>query len=93
MMLVALQSLVSNGMASILARALGGGDRDAARRTFAAAHALAIAVVLVVNAIYWTVGWRIVEYPGSETRVTSHTESIRTIMTPNTGLINTCWLT
>ncbi|MFC5760720.1 MATE family efflux transporter [Rhizobium sp. GCM10022189] len=61
MMLVALQSLVSNGMASILARALGGGDRDTARRTFAAAHALAIAVVLVVNAIYWTVGWRIVD--------------------------------
>jgi Na+-driven multidrug efflux pump len=60
MMVVALQSLVSNGMASILARELGGGNRDAARHTFAAAHALAIAVVLVVNLIYWTIGWRIV---------------------------------
>ncbi|MEK1899137.1 MAG: MATE family efflux transporter [Rhizobium sp.] len=61
MMLVALQSLVSNGMASILARELGGGNRDAARRTFAVAHVLAIAVVLLVNAIYWTIGWRIVD--------------------------------
>jgi len=60
MMVVALQSLVSNGMASILARELGAGNRDAARRTFAAAHALAIAVVLIVNLIYWSVGWRIV---------------------------------
>ena len=34
MMLVALQSLVSNGMASILARELGAGNRDAQTMAF-----------------------------------------------------------
>ncbi|WP_454848817.1 MATE family efflux transporter [Rhizobium binxianense] len=56
MMLVALQSLVSNGMASILARRLGAGDRDGAQRVFGAAHGLALAVVVLVNILYWTAG-------------------------------------
>lgn len=45
-----------------------------------------------LNEDFAIVGWRIVEYPGSPSRLTAHTESIRTIMKPNTGLINTCWL-
>ncbi|MBB3314345.1 Na+-driven multidrug efflux pump [Rhizobium sp. BK181] len=61
MMVIALQSLVSNGMASILARQLGAGDRPTARRTFATAHLLAIAVVAALNLVYWSIGWRIVE--------------------------------
>src|SRR6185369_12388425 len=47
MLLIALQSLVSNGMASILARRLGAGDRAGATRVFTAAHGLALAVVIL----------------------------------------------
>ncbi len=61
MMIIALQSLVSNGMASIVARQLGAGNRAAARRTFTEAHVLAIGVVVLINVLYWSVGWRIVE--------------------------------
>jgi len=60
MLLIALQSLVSNGMASILARRLGAGNRDGARRVFAGAHALALAVTLILNLVYWTVGRQII---------------------------------
>ncbi len=60
MLLIALQSLVSNGMASILARRLGAGDRLGARRVFTAAHALAFGVVILINAVYWTVGRHII---------------------------------
>jgi putative MATE family efflux protein len=56
MIMVALQSLVSNGMASILARQLGAGDRRRAKETFAAAHLLAVLVIIVLNAIYWFAG-------------------------------------
>ncbi|KQV63883.1 MATE family efflux transporter [Rhizobium sp. Root1220] len=61
MLIIALQSLVSNGMASILARQLGAGNRLAARRTFSAAHVLSIAVVALVNAIYWGAGCHIID--------------------------------
>ncbi|MBB5571956.1 MULTISPECIES: MATE family efflux transporter [Rhizobium] len=60
MLLIALQSLVSNGMASILARRLGAGDRTGARQVFSAAHGLALAVVILVNALYWTVGRQVI---------------------------------
>ncbi|MBB3453957.1 Na+-driven multidrug efflux pump [Rhizobium sp. BK313] len=60
MLLIALQSLVSNGMASILARRLGAGDRAGARRVFTAAHGLALAVVILVNAAYWTAGRQVI---------------------------------
>lgn len=56
MMLYALQTLVSNGMASILARELGAGRREAARQTFTGAHVLAVAVVLLLYTLYWTFG-------------------------------------
>ncbi|ARO29402.1 multi antimicrobial extrusion MatE family protein [Rhizobium sp. NXC14] len=60
MLLVALQSLVSNGMGSILARRLGAGDRQGARRVFSGAHTLALAVVVILIVIYWTLGERII---------------------------------
>ncbi|EGE59805.1 UNVERIFIED_ORG: Na+-driven multidrug efflux pump [Rhizobium esperanzae] len=60
MLLIALQSLVSNGMASILARRLGAGDRQGAGRVFAGAHTLALAVTLILNIVYWSLGRQIV---------------------------------
>ncbi|AYG65628.1 MULTISPECIES: MATE family efflux transporter [unclassified Rhizobium] len=60
MLLVALQTLVSNGMANILARRLGAGDRAGARTVFTSAHALAIAVVIAVNLVYWLVGRQVI---------------------------------
>src|ERR1044072_1788093 len=56
MMLYALQTLVSNGMASILARELGAGRRDEARHTFTGAHGLSAAVVAVFYVFYWLCG-------------------------------------
>ncbi len=44
MLVVALATLVSTGMASLLARHLGGGRLDEARAVFAGAHGLALAV-------------------------------------------------
>ena len=44
MLIVALATLVSGGMSSILARHLGAEDFDAARNTFAGAHGLALIV-------------------------------------------------
>ncbi|MDN4615815.1 DUF4307 domain-containing protein [Leifsonia sp. F6_8S_P_1B] len=46
-----------------------------------------------LNEDFAIVGWRVIEYPGSDTRVTKYTETIRTVQQSNTGLINTCWLT
>ncbi|MBM7045415.1 MULTISPECIES: MATE family efflux transporter [Rhizobium] len=60
MLLIALQSLVSNGMASILARRLGAGDRAGARSVFTGAHALALAVVILINIIYWLAGRQLI---------------------------------
>ncbi|MCG3268623.1 MATE family efflux transporter [Yoonia sp. I 8.24] len=42
MLIVALSTLVANGMSSLLARSLGADDIDKARATFAGAHGLAI---------------------------------------------------
>jgi putative MATE family efflux protein len=61
MMLYALQTLVSNGMASILARELGAGRRDEARRTFTGAHLLAAGVVALLYALYWTSGRMLID--------------------------------
>ncbi len=49
--------------------------------------------IQALNEDFAIVGWRVVQYPGSDTRLTAYKESIRTIMKPNTGLINSCWLT
>ncbi|MDR9812306.1 MATE family efflux transporter [Rhizobium hidalgonense] len=61
MLLVALQSLVSNGMASILARRLGAGDRQGAARLFAGAQMLALAVTLILKMLYWAAGRQIID--------------------------------
>lgn len=42
MLIVALSTLVANGMSSLLARSLGAGDMHGARATFAGAHGLAV---------------------------------------------------
>lgn len=52
MLLVALSTLVAGGMASLLARLLGAGDRDGARAIFAGGHALSLAVCLVLVAAF-----------------------------------------
>lgn len=56
MMMLALQTLVSHGMASILARHLGAGRREEARRTFTGAHQLVLGVVAVVYLLFFTLG-------------------------------------
>jgi putative MATE family efflux protein len=56
MMLFALQTLVSNGMASILARELGAGRREDARHTFTGAHLLAAGVVVFLWILYAVFG-------------------------------------
>lgn len=61
MMFIALQTLVSNGMASILARKLGAGNRAGARQTFGNAHILALGVVVLVYLLYAAVGVRIID--------------------------------
>jgi putative MATE family efflux protein len=61
MMLFALQTLVSNGMASILARELGAGGREAARATFTGAHVLACGVVVFLWALYTLFGGSVID--------------------------------
>ncbi|MBB40714.1 MULTISPECIES: MATE family efflux transporter [Hyphomonas] len=48
MVLIALSTLVSGGMSSLLARQLGAGDTDSAGATLASAHGLAIAISAIV---------------------------------------------
>lgn len=60
MLIVALATLVASGMASILARLLGAGRRDAARDIFARAHWLALAAGLVLIALHAPLGGALV---------------------------------
>jgi len=39
------------------------------------------------------VGWRVVEYPGSDTQARAFRESIPTTAEATTGLVNSCWVT
>ncbi|KIN66285.1 Multi antimicrobial extrusion protein MatE [Sulfitobacter noctilucicola] len=48
MLIVALATLVSNGMSSILARNLGAGEMEAARATYAGAHGMALLVSIAL---------------------------------------------
>ena len=48
MVLIALSTLVSGGMSSLLARQLGAGDTDGAGATLASAHGLALAIAALV---------------------------------------------
>ncbi len=56
MLIVALATLVSNGMSSILARHLGAEDHDNAARVFVGAHGLALMVSLVLILAYLAFG-------------------------------------
>lgn len=60
MLLVALATMVSTGMASELGRLLGADDLDAARRSFAGAHGLSILMSVVVILLFVVVGWPVV---------------------------------
>ena len=60
MLIVALATLVSNGMSSILARHLGASDADAAARVFVGAHGLALFVSLLLVIAYLAFGRGIV---------------------------------
>ncbi len=55
MLIVALSTLVSNGMSSLLARHLGAGDMTVARAVFAGAHGLALVLggLLIVLFVLW----------------------------------------
>ncbi len=52
MLIVALSTLVANGMSSLLARALGAGDLGGARATFAGAHGLALGLGAVLIGLF-----------------------------------------
>ena len=56
MLLSALGMLVASGMSSLLARALGQGDRSGAESVFASAHALSLAISLVLVLLYVLLG-------------------------------------
>lgn len=56
MLIVALSTLVSNGMSSMLARAFGAGDTTRARGIFAGAHGLALALGLLLIALFAVFG-------------------------------------
>lgn len=57
MLTIALSTLVSGGMSSLLARQLGADDRDAANSTFAGAHGLALMIASTLIVIFCTGGW------------------------------------
>lgn len=56
MLIVALSTLVANGMSSLLARSLGAGDLNGARATFAGAHGLAIGLGAVLIVLFALLG-------------------------------------
>jgi len=57
MLLVAMATMVSTGMASELGRLLGANDMDSARKTFSGAHGLAILMSVGVTMLFVLVGW------------------------------------
>lgn len=57
MLTIALSTLVSAGMSSLLARQLGAASRQAAAATFAAAHGLALLIATALIVIFLAGGW------------------------------------
>ena len=57
MLTIALSTLVSGGMSSLLARQLGADDPNAANATFAGAHGLALTTASALIVIFCTGGW------------------------------------
>lgn len=67
MLTIALSTLVSGGMSSLLARRLGAGDIPAAGAVFAAAHGLALAIALGLAAGFFALGpWGLRHLSGAE---------------------------
>ena len=56
MLIVALSTLVSSGMSSLLARPLGGGRLDGARAAFAGAHGLALLLGCILIVLFLAFG-------------------------------------
>ena len=56
MTIIALSTLVSGGMSSLLARALGAGDMDRAGSVFAGAHGLGLCIALFLNLAFAAFG-------------------------------------
>lgn len=56
MFLVALSTVVASGLASVLARLLGAGDHEAARRSFVSAHVLALIVCTSLIVVFTFAG-------------------------------------
>jgi hypothetical protein len=52
----------------------------------------AACVVQAYNEDFTVVGWKIVEIPASERPLRTFTETVRTALEPNTGLVPECWL-
>lgn len=81
MMMLALGTLVSGGMSSILARHLGAGRRDEARQTFTGAHLLGLVVVVAVYVIFFTLGRMLIAAgAGDAPAVAANAELFMTIM-------------
>lgn len=57
MLLIALATMVSTGMTSMLARHVGAGQFDDARRIFAGAHGLSLTISVVLMALFAAFGW------------------------------------
>jgi Na+-driven multidrug efflux pump len=57
MLMVALATMISTGMASILGRLLGANRLDDARRILAGAHGLSLCVSIVAMVLFAIVGW------------------------------------
>ncbi len=49
--------------------------------------------VQALNSEFTTVGWKIVDIPASDRFTQKFTETLRTTLPANTGLIYRCWLT
>lgn len=50
-------------------------------------------IVKALNEDYTIVGWKVIEIPASDKPIREFTETVRTAMTANTGLVDRCWLT
>jgi putative MATE family efflux protein len=57
MLMVALATMISTGMASVLGRLLGAGKLDAARGVFAGAHGLSLVVSVIAIVAFAAFGW------------------------------------
>ncbi|MGX5696300.1 DUF4307 domain-containing protein [Agromyces soli] len=49
-------------------------------------------IVKAYNEDFTVVGWKVVEIPASDKPIREFTETVRTAMTANTGLVDRCWL-